>query len=78
MAQSEVYRVFACLIAKVALFGRKLPLMRNHLVLYTRTQITRELLFRRIEILLIKKKSSLRQKQKDNFSINLHNDLNVF
>lgn len=54
MAQSEVYRVFACLIAKVALFGRKLPLMRNHLVLYTRTQITRELLFR-IEILLIKK-----------------------
>lgn len=55
MAQSEVYRVFACLIAKVALFGRKLPLMRNHLVLYTRTQITRELLFRRIEILFIKK-----------------------
>lgn len=55
MAQSEVYRVLACLIAKVALFGGKLPLMRNHLVLYTRTQITRELLFRRIEILLIKK-----------------------
>lgn len=55
MAQSEVYRVFACLIAKVALFKRKLPLMRNHLVLYTRTQITRELLFRRSEILLIEK-----------------------